>query len=144
MSGNGDKKKRGRPIGFKLSEKSKQAISKSKTGQSHRQETKDKISKSLILYFRRLNPLSEEIENTYCRLNDDSMCGWLNQVREELDDLDDVLTNRSMRSARRMEISFGNNIEYFGHVLTPETLLLFKEFCEMHGLDPETLFDDLT
>jgi hypothetical protein len=137
------KRKRGRPVGFKLSQESKDAISESKEGQTHTQETKDKISRSLILYFRRLHPLSDEIANKYCRIDDDITCGWVNRVREELDDLDDVMTSRTMRSTRRTELSCGNNIEYFGHNITPEVLLLFKEFCELHNLDPETFFDSL-
>ena len=60
----------GRPLGFKLSEESKKAISESKKGQRHKQETKDKISRSLIIYFRKLNSLSEEIENPYFNYDD--------------------------------------------------------------------------
>ena len=44
--------KRGRPFGHKLSDKSKQKISESKTGQVHDRKTKKKISKSLIRYFK--------------------------------------------------------------------------------------------
>ena len=43
--------KRGRPLGHKLSEESKQKISISKTGQIHNKKTKIKISKSLKKYF---------------------------------------------------------------------------------------------
>jgi hypothetical protein len=38
---------RGRPLGFRLSETSKQAISDSKKGQHHSESTKEKISKAL-------------------------------------------------------------------------------------------------
>ena len=138
-----DKRKRGRPLGFKLSQESKDAISESKMGQSHTQETKDKISRSLILYFRRLNPLSDEIENIYCRLNDANVCGWMESVREELNELEDVRTSKSMRNTRKMELTCGNNIEYFGHAITPETILIFKEFCEIHGLNPNDVYDFL-
>jgi len=44
--------KRGRPLGHKLSEESKQKISESKTGQQHDRKTKKKISKSLLRYFK--------------------------------------------------------------------------------------------
>ena len=136
-----DKGKRGRPLGFKLSQESKDAISESKMGQSHTQETRDKISRSLIIYFKRKNPLSDEIENIYCRLNDDTVYDWVESVKDELNELDDVRTSKSMRNTRKMELTCGNNIEYFGHTLTPEVLLLFKEFCEIHGLNQEEVFD---
>lgn len=137
------RKSRGRPLGYKLSEESKQSISKSKQGQRHKQETKDKISRSLIIYFRKLNPLSEDIENRYCRIDDDITCGWVQSVRMELDNLEDVLTKKTMQSRRRVEIPCGGNIEYFSHNLTPEVLVLFKEFCELNNLDPATALDDL-
>lgn len=139
-----NKRPRGRPKGFKLSDKSKMAISKSKRGQRHKQETKDKISRSLIIYFRNLNPLSEDIESKYCRADDDMLCGWVQDVREELDNLEDVLTRKGMQSKRRMEICCGNNIEFFSHAMTPEVLLLFKEFCMLNDLDFDEMFDKLS
>jgi len=142
--GQNDKNPRGRPRGFRLSEESKKAISESKKGQRHKQETKDKISRSLIIYFRNLNPLSEDIEYKYCRIDDDITCGWIQGVREELDNLEDVLTRRMLKSRRRIEISCGNNIEFFSHELTPEVLLLFKEFCELNNLDLDEAFDSMS
>jgi len=134
-------KKRGRPLGYRLSEESKRAISESKKGQRHKQSTKDKISKTLMLYFRRLNPLSEELINTYCRADDDESCGWMNGVAEDIDEFDDILTDRFMRNIRKTEISYGHNIEYFSHTMTPERILLLKEFCEEHNMEVEDLFD---
>jgi len=142
-NGDGKKRQRGRPRGFKLSEESKQAISRSKEGQSHTQETRDKISRSLIIYFKKLYPLSEELENKYCRADDDVTCDWIQNVRTELDDLDDVLTDRIIRNKSRIELCCGNHIEYFSHNVTPEMLVLFKEFCEINNLDPEKFFDEL-
>ena len=135
--------RRGRPLGFKLSEYSKRAISISKQGQRHRSETKDKISKSLLIYFRKKDPLSEELINIYCRIDDDELCGWINEASEVLDSLDDIMTIRSLRNARRIEITTGNNIEYFSHEVTPEMLVLFKEVCEELGKDPMEFFDEL-
>jgi hypothetical protein len=45
------KRNRGRPKGYVMSEKSKAKIAKSKTGQIHAPETKDKISQSLVKHF---------------------------------------------------------------------------------------------
>lgn len=142
--GNGEnKRRRGRPIGFRLSEESKKAISDSKKGQKHTQETKDKISRSLILYFRKLNPFSDEIEKRYCRMDDDEACDWVHEVRNDLNSLNDVMTDRAMRNTRRIELTCGNYIEFFGHEMTPETILLFKEFCKLRGLDPNNVYDKL-
>ncbi len=141
---NEEKRGRGRPKGFKLSEESKIAISKSKEGQTHTQETKDKISRSLIIYFKKKNPLSDEIEKRYCAYNEDEATfEWIDCVREKIDEIEDVLTEKSMRNKRRIEISCGNNIEYFGHNITPEIILLFKEFCKINDLDPLEFFDEL-
>ncbi len=135
--------KRGRPLGLRLSEESKRAISESKMGQRHRQATKDKISKSLTAYFRRLNPLSEEIIETYCRADDDLLCNWINEVREQLDSTENILTTKAMRNSNLMEITCGSNVELFSHNLTPELIVIFKEFCEEIGMDPIELFDSL-
>lgn len=128
-------KRRGRPTGYRLSDASKKAISDSKKGQRHTQETKDKISRTLMIYFRRLNPLSEEIIGRYCRADDDDVCGWIQDIREELDDCDSVMTDRIMRNTRKTELVYGDNIEYFSHDLTPEKLLLLKERCRSLGID---------
>ena len=142
MTGKGSGK-RGRPLGFRLSELSKRYISQSKLGQRHKNSTKDKISKSLIMHFRRKNPLSEEIINKYCRIDDDVLCFWINEIQDDLNASLDILTERSLRSRTRVEINCGNNIEFFGHSITPELLLLFKEFCEENNLDREEYFDSL-
>ena len=142
MTGKGSGK-RGRPLGFKLSEISKRSISQSKLGQRHKNITKDKISHSLIMYFRRKNPLSEEIINMYCRVGDDTLCYWINEIQDDLNTSMDVLTERSLRNKTRIELNCGHHIENFGHSITPELLILFKEFCEENDLDVEEYFDSL-
>jgi succinate dehydrogenase flavin-adding protein (antitoxin of CptAB toxin-antitoxin module) len=136
-------RKRGRPLGFRLSYESKRAISESKRGQRHRQETKDKISKTLLNYFKRLSPLSDEIMDTYCKIEDIELYNWINNVREELDNTSNVMTIKSIRNSNLLEISCGDNIELFSHNITPELLLLFKEFCEESKVDPLELFDSI-
>jgi hypothetical protein len=133
--------RRGRPLGFKLSEASKRAISESKRGQRHREETKAKISKSLIVYFKKQNPLSDEIINRYCRIDDDRMCEWINEVGEELDQSTDVLTRKAMLNTRRIELTCGEYIEFFSHELTPELIVLFREHCDINDLDPDEELD---
>lgn len=135
--------RRGRPIGFKLSEESKRAISESKRGQCHKQETKDKISRSLIIYFKSKNPVSEEIINYYCRTDNDEVCGWINDVKEFIDCDEDIMTERALRNKQKMEITCGSNIELFSHRITPELLIMFKEYCEKKGIDTDTGLDQL-
>lgn len=135
--------RRGRPLGFKLSEESKRAISESKRGQKHREETKEKISRSLIIHFRRQNPLSEELINKYCRADDDAMCEWMSRVQEDLDNSMEILTQKSMRNTRRIELTCGEFIEYFSHELTPEIITLFREKCEIEEVDPDEEFDKI-
>jgi len=122
-------KKRGRPIGYRLSEESKRAISASKMGQRHKQSTKDKISRTLLIYFKNLHPLSEEITNKYCRdgIDDAQLHYWINDNKKEIDSIEDIRTERSMRNTRKIELAYGQNIEYFSHALTPERLMVLKE-----------------
>ena len=123
--------KKGRPIGFKLSDASKRSISEAKKGQKHKESTKDKISKSLQNYFRRKFPLSDEITNIYCRIDDEGVCEWLCDVSSELDDFRDVLTQKAMYGKLRIEISYGDNMDtIFSHSITPELLLMIKEELE--------------
>jgi len=130
--------RKGRPMGFKLTEASKRAISEAKKGQKHKEATKDKISKSLQHYFKRKYPLSEELVNTYGRPDDDELCQWFYDVSDDLDDLCDVLTSKSMYNKLRIEISYGNNIEeIFSHSITPELLLMFKQETASSGVEIE-------
>jgi hypothetical protein len=135
--------KKGRPLGLRLSNESKRAISESKRGQRHRQETKDKISKSLMLYFKKLSPLSEEISEIYCRADDDLLSDWINEVRDQLDNTENVMTTKAMKNSNLIEIACGSNVELFSHNLTPELILIFKEMCEELKIDPVEFYDSL-
>lgn len=138
--GNG---KRGRPVGFKLSDNSRKAISKSKTGQQHRQETRDKISKSLIMYFRKKNPISVEMANRYRKTTDGEARDWIHDFGDELDAVVNIMTEKAIRSKCKIEITCGHNIEYFSHNITPELIYIFKEYCEENDLDPEDVLEEL-
>lgn len=115
----------------------------SKTGQRHRPETRDRISRSLIMYFRRKNPLSEEIVNRYCRCDDDETCSWLNDVQEELDASMDIMTEKALLNKSKIEITCGGNIEFFSHSLTPELIVLFKEYCDNNDVDFEDVLEEI-
>jgi hypothetical protein len=127
--------KRGRPTGHKLSEESKRAIAESKRGQKHKPETKDKISRSLLIHFKQFNSLGEEIQRRYCRVDNDEICQWANDMKDELDSIEDVFTSKTMRNTRRMELTSGNHIEFYSHDVTPESLMILKE--ELEVSDPE-------
>jgi len=133
--------RRGRPIGYKLSEESKRAISEAKKGQFHRQETKDKISKSLIVYFRNKNPVSVEMIKYYSRLNKGEACEWLGNSREHIDCCDELVTEKTLRNKQKIEITCGANIELFSHSLTPELLVLFKEYATRLGITTDLAYD---
>ena len=135
--------RRGRPIGYRLSEESKRAISESKRGQFHRQETKDKISRSLIVYFRNKNPVSVEMSNYYSRINLDRACDWIDDTKEGIDSCEEIMTEKSLRNKQKMEITCGDNIELFSHKMTPELIVMFKEYCVKRGLTPDEGYDSL-
>ena len=138
MTGRGSGK-RGRPLGFKLTETSKIAISQSKFGQLHKQSTKDKISKSLILYFKNRNPLSDEMTANYYRIDSNHVItDWIDDNSENIDSMTDVLTEKVIQSKGKIEIACGNTIEFFSHSITPELIIMFKEYCDLNGKD----FDD--
>lgn len=141
MGENKQRKKCGRPLGFKLSEESKRAISRAKTGQRHSQETKDKISKSLLAYFRKINPLSKEIINTYCRADDDELCEWANKASDELDESSDIMTTRALYNSTRTETQSNIDIDSCSHKLTPERVLILKEEIKENNIDDINIED---
>ena len=109
-------------------------------GQRHKPETRDRISKSLLMYFRKKNPISEEITNRYCRFDDDELCDWVTDNQDELDSSANVLTEKAMSNKGKIEISCGSNIEFFSHSVTPEYIVIIKDLYEKNGKISE---DDL-
>ena len=143
MTGKGSGR-RGRPLGYKLSEASKRAISAAKKGQRHKLETREKISRSLLLYFRKKTPLSEELSNRYHRIIDRAgIQDWIDNISLEFDASFDVMTEKAVRNKSKIELNCGDNIEYFSHGFTPELIYLFKEHCFKEGVDPEDLMEEI-
>lgn len=136
-------KKRGRPLGYKLSEDSKLAISRAKKGQFHKEETKEKISKSLTEHFRKKNPVSEELINRYCRSSDDRLCSWFVSSSSDIDATKHLVTEKVIRNKSKIEYNMSNMIEVFSHAITPELILLFKEYCFENNLDPEDVMGEI-
>lgn len=137
------KKGRGRPVGFKLSEESRLAISKSKMGQTHSQATKDKISRSLLVYFKQFNSISDDLIHRYCDEEGGKLYSWIVGEKQTIDDLDDVVPERKLRSTHGTEICCGYDIDKFGHGLTPEILVIIKDFVEKHGLDIDKILEEV-
>ena len=119
-------KKRGRPLGYSLSSESKEKIRYSRIGKYHTKETMNKISMSLIRYFKNRNTISDGMENEYKRFSKEAT-DWIIDHRDILNDTEDVLTNRRISYLNQSEINYGGDIEEFCHYATPEFLLLLKE-----------------
>ena len=79
----------------------------------------------------------------YCRFDNEEVSEWMVDNTEELDLSDDIMTIKTLRNARRIELSWGNNIEFFAHEMTPELIVLFKERCEEEEKDPDEHYDSL-
>ena len=120
-------RKRGRPIGHKLSEATKERIRQKRLGTSHTEETKDKISKSLIAYFKTKDKLSDSMEYEYSYVSEEAT-DWVAENRDAIDETECVMTERRMSYLKQLEIALGNDIEnMFGHNATPEFFMLLKE-----------------
>ncbi|MBV5346642.1 hypothetical protein JZU46_00195 [bacterium] len=132
-----DSKGRGRPLGFRLSEESKRAISTSKKGQKHSELTKEKISKTLISYFKNVYPLSTELYEQYKQEieNSEDVKKWFRDTSCLYDETLDIYTERSLNSKRFREISIEYNINMeenpylYELISNPETLCEIKEIC---------------
>ena len=136
------KNSRGRPLGFKLSEESKRAISESKKGQRHSEETKDKISRTLMLYFRNIHPLSKEFSEDYADIlkNNPEVAEWFDNIKERFDSFDEVLTEKALNSKRLREISIELNMDMSSNPTVdsftnnPEKMCELRRACKSKGL----------
>lgn len=119
-------KKPGRPVGYELSDVSKNKIRQSRIGKVHSIETRNKISISLIKYFRAKDPVSIGIENEY--KNFPSIAKqWLYDHRMEIDSTEGIMANKRIDYLSQQEVCYGSEIESFCHYATPEFYLILKE-----------------
>jgi len=128
--------KRDRPIGYKLSEESKDKIRVSRFGTHHSEETKDRISRSLTKYFREKDPLSESIRYDY-RNFPKKINNWISDNKKEIDKTEHVMTEKKIFFLGQLEICSGFDIDNFSHETTPEFLILLKEELIEKGLTEE-------
>lgn len=134
------KKHRGRPLGHRLSENTKDKIRQKRVGTHHSPETRVKISKALTDFFKRQGSVSTEMARDYEEFED--LVTWIEDNSEYLDDDDhDIVTERRLASFRQLEISLGKTEieQLFGHSATPEFLLILKEEMEKLGEDAKEL-----
>jgi len=139
MDKNGEVKTRhnkGRPLGFRMSEKAKDRIRESRLGQQHSKKTKDRISQSLINYFKKRDSLADNIRIEYehfpCYVDK-----WIVDHKDVLDDTELVMTEKKLAHLKQLELCFGNEIDRFGHNATPEFFLMLKEELLELGLSDE-------
>lgn len=127
------RRSRGRPIGFKLSEHSKEKIRQCRLGTRHSESTKEKISRSLKQYFKHRDRLSDTVFNEY-RYYSPEVLGWIDAHQFDIDDSESVLTNKRLVYINQMEVCMGLNIYDVSHNATPEFFLLLKEELRKLGM----------
>lgn len=140
--GNEDvKKKRGRPIGYKLSTVSKEKIRQKRLGTHHSETTKDKISLSLKAHFKKKDKLSDCMRSDYMYVSGEAD-EWICDNSEAIDESELVVTEKRLLAFQQMELSIGHDIEnFFGHNTTPEFLILVKEELQkVKGADMTELY----
>lgn len=137
------KNSRGRPLGFKLSEETKDKIREKRIGRAHSEETKEKISRSLAAYFKSKDPLTDSLENDY-RYFPEEANEWISDNSLSINDIGDVFTNKRLTYVgQQVEICYGEFIQNFSHNVTPEFLVLLKEeLCKLGRTNElDTLFN---
>lgn len=123
-------KRPGRPVGYELSDEAKDRIRLSRVGKSHSTETRNKISMSLIKYFRKKDPVSNGIENEYKNFPSEAR-RWICDHKWEIDNTEGIMANKRIAYLSQQEVCYGSEIESFCHYATPEFFLILKE--ELHG-----------
>jgi len=128
---------RGRPPGFRLLEESKEKIRQSRLGTHQTEKTKNKISRSLIAYFKSRDSFTESIRNEY-KDYPQSVDDWFVDHKELLDESESIMAEGKLAYLQQVEMCYGNEIDKFGHEASPEFLLMLKEELLELGL-----FDEL-
>ena len=129
-----EKNRQGRPLGFKLSEESKNKIRQSRIGKRHTQETKNKISKSRIKYYEEKDKLTDSLHYDY-RFYQDGAHDWIDTNKAAINTCNNVLSNKKLSYLNQVERGCGDDIyKLFSHNITPEFVLLLKEELLSKGL----------
>lgn len=132
--------RRGRPLGLKLSEETKDKIRNKRIGRPHTEETKDKIADSMNKHFKSRDLLTESLAYDYRFSTEEAIC-WIDANEEEINKCEEVLTNKRISYTNQIEQPVGVNIDQlFGHSMTPEFILLLKEELLANGLEDSLAF----
>jgi hypothetical protein len=134
------KKQRGRPVGYRLDDSTKDKIRKKRLGTRHSNETKNKISKSLSEFFRSKESLADSISEEYVDFAEE-ITEWIEDNRDDINESCDlIMTTKRLSSMRSLEICLGFEIEQlFGHNANPEFFMLLKEELEKLGCKEELM-----
>ena len=126
------KDKRGRPLGYKLSNSTKNKIRLKRVGTHHSQVTRDKISVSLTAYFKRRGLLADIIEQEYAVISKEAV-KWIHDNHSNINNFgSSVMSEKRLTTLSQIELLMGNEIEYlFGHNATPEFLMMIKEELQL-------------
>lgn len=121
--------KRGRPKGHRVPDKVKQKISKSRTGSTQTIETRNKISDSIIDWWNKRLPVSEEMLNQYRKFDGTGEITKFIEANKELLNNDEYFySERRLGSIERRSINLGEcDGAVSGNVANPEEILLIKE-----------------
>jgi len=60
-----------------------------------------------------------------------------------LDSTVEIMTDKAIRNKTKIEITCGKNIEFLSHNITPELLVIFKDYCEKNSIDPEDALEGI-
>lgn len=134
------KKHRGRPCGHRLNDLTKNKIRQKRIGTRHSLETRLKISKALLEFFKRQGSVSSDMISYYKSFEE--LVSWIEENSDYLDDENNtMMSERRLAACKQLEISLGKNEieQFFGHCATPEFLLLLKEEIEKSGGDTKEL-----
>jgi hypothetical protein len=119
----------GRPRGYKLSEETREKIRRRRIGTVQSKKTRDKISSSLLTYFKKKDLLTNGLKQEYFEASREAV-DWIEDNKDIIDDTKDIMTERRLLYLNQVEICFGFDINNFGHNANPEFILLLKEVLQ--------------
>lgn len=142
-----DRKKRGRPSGYIMSEISKRKISLKLKGRVLSENHRFKISKAMIGNTNRSKKNSstfiDDLYDDYIKdYSEENIGKWISETKEKLLLCSGIFSNRKLSSYSFMELSVDNIDQFRGDSIDPEALLMLSETIEELGDNIWILLDD--